>query len=82
MWLVEYAVAHGVKHFVVEKLKRPEDCYGKVGRWSLEEYLQQMKMLVKKVNGVFIEVNPAYTSIDAVAVALSRGLIFILHRLT
>ncbi|PUA33933.1 MAG: hypothetical protein B7O98_00500 [Zestosphaera tikiterensis] len=70
--LLEYAVAHGVRYFAVEKLKRPSENHGKVGRWSLREYLQQMKILVKKVNGVLIEVNPAYTSIDATAVALSR----------
>jgi len=33
-----------------------------------------MEMLVRKVNGVLIKLNPAYTSIDAVGVALSRGI--------
>jgi len=70
--LVEYAVSHGVKYFVVEKLSRPNSIRGKVRKWSIREYQQQMKMLVKKVDGVFIEVNPAFTSIDAIGIALSR----------
>ena len=70
--LVEYAVSHGAKYFIIEGLSRPNSTRGKVRKWSIREYQQQMKMLVKKVDGVLIEVNPAFTSIDAIGIALSR----------
>lgn len=70
--LVEYAVSHGVKYFVVEELSRPKSIRGKVRKWTVREYQQQMEMLVKKVGGVLIKVNPAFTSIDAVGIALLR----------
>jgi IS605 OrfB family transposase len=72
--LVRYAVAHGVRCFVVEKLHRPEKVKGKTGKWALREYLQQMRMLVKKVGGELVEVNPAYTSIDARGISLAKGI--------
>ncbi|RLE95836.1 MAG: hypothetical protein DRJ96_07850 [Thermoprotei archaeon] len=70
--LVEYAVAHGVKYCVIEDLSKPSKIRGKIRKWSVREYQQQMKMLVKKVGGILIKVNPAYTSIDAIGIALSR----------
>ncbi len=72
--LVEYAVAHGVKYFAIEDLSRPNTISGKVRKWSIREHQQQMEMLVKKVGGILIKVNPAYTSIDAIGIALSRGI--------
>ena len=70
--LVEYAVSHRVKYFVIEDLSRPNSIRGKVRKWSINEYQQQIKMLTKKIDGVLIKVNPAYTSIDAIGIALSR----------
>ena len=70
--LVEYAVSHGVKYFVIEDLSRPNSIRGKVRKWSINEYQQQIEMLTKKIDGVLIKVNPAYTSIDAIGIALSR----------
>jgi len=70
--LVEYAVSHGVKYFVVEELSKPDNLRGRVRKWSIREYQQQIEMLVKKVGGVLIKVNPSFTSIDAIGVALSR----------
>ena len=71
--LVKYAVSHGVKYFVIEGLARPNNIRGKARKWSIREYQQQMEMLAKKVGGTLIKVNPAFTSIDAIGVALSRG---------
>ncbi len=70
--LVEYAVSHGAKYFVIEDLSRPNSIRGKVRKWSIKEYQQQMAVLIKKVGGILIKANPAYTSIDAIGIALSR----------
>ncbi|RLF22973.1 MAG: hypothetical protein DRN15_07520 [Thermoprotei archaeon] len=70
--LVEYAVSHGVKYFVIEDLSKPNKIRGKIRKWSVREYQQQMEMLIKKVSGTLIKVNPVYTSIDAIGIALSR----------
>ena len=70
--LIKYAVAHGVKYFVIENLEKPSIIKGKIRKWTIREYLQQIEMLVKKASGVLIKVNPVYTSIDAIGVALSR----------
>jgi len=72
--LVTYAVSHGVRCFVVEDLNKPQRIKGKVRKWAIKEYLLQMEMLARKVNGVLIKVNPAYTSVDAIGIALARGL--------
>ncbi len=55
-------------------MNKPERIRGKVRKWSIREYLLQIEMLVRKVNGMLIKANPAYTSIDAIGVALARGL--------
>jgi len=72
--LAAYAVAHGAKYFVIEDLGRPRKIKGNVRKWSISEYTRQMQMLVRKVDGMLIKVNPAYTSIDAIGVALAKGL--------
>ncbi len=72
--LVTYAVSHGVKYFVVEDLNKPERIRGKIRKWAIREYLLQMEILVRKVNGALVKVNPAYTSVDAIGIALARGL--------
>lgn len=43
--LVKYAVIHGVRYFVVEGLRKQKVISGKVGRWSLREYLSRWKCL-------------------------------------
>ena len=72
--LVKYASEHGVKYFVIEALSRPRDISGNVGRWAVEEYIKQVKTLMKKVGGTLVEVNPAYSSIEAMAIADKLGL--------
>jgi len=72
--LVKYATTHNVKYFVIEELKKPNKIRGKVRKWSIREYIQQIKVLVKKVNGELIEVSPAYSSIDALGIAINLGL--------
>ncbi len=72
--LVKYAVAHGVKYLVVEDLERPRRVEGKVGKWALRQYIQHMRVLAKRFNLDVLEVNPVYSSIDAIGVALAQGL--------
>ncbi|ADB58198.1 IS200/IS605 family element transposase accessory protein TnpB [Archaeoglobus profundus] len=72
--LVEYAVSHGVKYFVIEDLSKPNNIRGNVRKWSIRKYQQQVSMLVKKVGGTLVKVNPAYTSIDAIGISLSKGI--------
>jgi len=72
--LVKYAVAHGVKYLVVEDLERPCRVKGKVGKWALKQYIQHLRVLTKRFNLNILEVNPAYSSIDAFGVALALGL--------
>ena len=72
--LVKYAVAHGVKHLVVESLERPGRVKGKVGKWALRQYIQHLRVLARRHNVDVVEVSPAYSSIDAIGVALALGL--------
>ena len=72
--LVKYASNHGVNYFGIEKLSKPKNASGKVGRWSIGDYGQQMRVLVKKASGRLIEINPAYTTIEALAIASRLGL--------
>jgi len=77
--LVKYAREHGVRYFVVEQLKKPEPrgskkAKRKISKMALMEYLNQMKILVRKVGGKLIKVNPAYTSIDAIPISKKLGI--------
>lgn len=72
--LVKYAVTHGVKYLVVEDLERPRRVKGKVGKWALRQYIQHLRVLAKRFNLDILEVNPAYSSIDAIGIALAQGL--------
>jgi len=72
--LVKYAVAHGVKHLVVESLRRPSRVEGSVGRWALRQYTQHLRVLARRLNADVVEVGSAYSSIDAIGVALALGL--------
>jgi hypothetical protein len=64
----------GLSIFIIEKLQRPNNVSGKVDRWSLRKYLQQIEMLVKKVGGELIKVNPTYISIDGLGLSLAKGI--------
>jgi hypothetical protein len=72
--LVKYAVMHGVKYLVVEDLERPRRVKGKVGRWALRQYIQHLRVLAMRFNLDILKVNPAYSSIDAIGIALAQGL--------
>jgi predicted transposase len=72
--LVKYAVAHGVKYLAVEDLARPRSVEGKVGRWALMRYVQQLHVLARRFGVELVGVEPAYTSVDAVGVARALGL--------
>lgn len=77
--LVKYAREHGVKYFVIEKLSKPKSKGSKKAKrkqtkMALREYTQQMEVLVPKVDGELIKVNPAYSSISARIIAKDLGL--------
>jgi hypothetical protein len=72
--LVKYAVAHGVKCLAVEDLARPRRVEGKAGRWALMRYVQQLRVLARRFGVGLVEVEPAYTSVDAVGLAWALGL--------
>lgn len=72
--LVKYAVAHGVRYIAVEGLRRPSKVEGRVGKWAHRQYLQHLKVLAKRFGLEVIEVNPAYSTIDAIGIALTLGL--------
>jgi hypothetical protein len=72
--LVKYAVAHGVRYIAVESLRRPGKIEGRVGRWAHRQYLQHLEVLARRFGLEVIEVNPAYSTIDAIGIALTLGL--------
>jgi len=78
--LVKYAKEHGVKYFIVEKLEKPKTkmrnkaANRKISKFTIREYLNQMEILIRKVGGKLIKVNPAYTSIDAIPISKKLGL--------
>ena len=77
--LVKYARNHDAKYFVIEKLTKPKPKGGKsakrkISRMALREFIQQMEVLVHKVNGILIKVNPAYSSVSARIIAEDLGL--------
>ena len=77
--LVKYARNHGVKYYVVENLSKPKPKGSKIARrkqskMALREFIQQMEVLVPKVDGELIKVNPAYSSVSARIIAKDLGL--------
>ncbi len=77
--LVKYAREHGVKYYVIEDLSKPKPkgtrtAKRKISRMALREFIQQMEVLVPKVDGVLIKVNPAYSSVSARIIAEDLGL--------
>ena len=70
--LIEYAVAHGVKTFVFEKLKMKgaKNISSKTGnrkmsKFAAREFLSHAEIMIKKRGGEFKQVNPAYSSKNA-----------------
>jgi len=77
--LVKYARDHGVKYYVIEKLSKPrakgsKTSKRKISKMALRQFIQQMEVLVPKVGGLLIKVNPAYSSITAKILANDLGL--------
>jgi len=77
--LVKYGRDHGVKCYVVEKLSRPKakgdkSSKRKISKMALGQFVQQMEILVPKVDGVLIKVNPAHSSTSAKMIASDLGL--------
>jgi len=67
------------KYYVVERLSRPKpkgskSAKRKQSKMALREFIQQMEVLVPKVGGILIKVNPAYSSVSARIIAEDLGL--------
>jgi len=79
--LIDYACCHNVKYFVFEKLQNIDEsklhnrvARSKVGRFPFKDLLQHAKIMVKKRNGKFITINPAWLSIDTIPLSRKLGL--------
>jgi len=77
--LVKYARNHGVRYYVIERLSKPKPRGSKTARrkqlkMALREFTQQMEVLVHKVDGTLVKVNPAYSSIGARIISKDLGL--------
>jgi len=79
--LMDYAVHHNVKYFVFEKLSNikgrrtsSRNANRKISRFPYRVLLTHARTMVRKRNGVFIQVSPAYTSVDAVPLSKKLGL--------
>jgi len=78
--LIDYAVHHNVRYFVFEKLSIERKKTGnkntnrKVARFPYRILLRHAKTMVKKRNGVFATISPAYASVDAIPLARKFGL--------
>jgi len=79
--LIDYAAHHNVRYFTFEKLgnikrkkTRNKNANRKISRFPYRTLLTHAKIMVKKRNGVFATVSPAYTSIDAIPLSRKLGL--------
>ena len=70
--LIEYATSHGVKTFVFEKLKMKgknsissKTGNRKMSKFAAREFLSHAEIMIKKREGEFKQVNPAYSSKNA-----------------
>jgi len=79
--LIDYAVNHDVRYFVFERLNnikaektRSRSTNRKITQFSYRTLLTHAKVMVKKRNGVFTVVSPAYASIDAIPLSKKLGL--------
>ena len=78
--LIDYACRHSVKYFVFEKIKAvrrrksSKKANRKASRFAYRELLQHAEVMVRKRGGVFVQVSPAYTSIDAKPLSTKLGL--------
>lgn len=79
--LIDYACHHNVKYFVFEKIRKisrrkmkTRSASRKVSRFAYAELLEHAKVMVEKRGGVFVQVSPAYTSVDAIPLSRKLGL--------
>ena len=77
--LIDYAVNHNVKYFIFEKITniKPDKnrkANRRIGKFAYRQLLQHAEIMVKKRDGAFKTISPAYTSIDAVPLARKFGL--------
>ena len=79
--LIDYASYHNAKYFVFERIgkipKRKMETRSvsrKVSKFAYAELLRHAEIMVEKRNGIFIQVNPAYASIDAIPLSEKLGL--------
>jgi len=78
--LVEYAVNHGAKIFVAERLAktstktRNKATNRKINKFALKQYTGHLKVLVGRVDGKLHLINPAYTSVAAKMISRDLGL--------
>ncbi|RLF24006.1 MAG: transposase, partial [Thermoprotei archaeon] len=79
--LINYACYHNVKYFVFEKIRKipkkkmkTKSASRKVSRFAYAELLQHAKVMVRKKKGKFVQVNPAFTSVDAIPLSRKLGL--------
>jgi len=79
--LIDYACYHNVKCFIFERIRKipkkkmmTKSASRKISKFAYAELLKHAEIMVKKRNGIFIQVNPAYTSVDAVPLSRKLGL--------
>jgi len=78
--LVEYAVNHGAKTFVAERLTktntktRNKTANRKINKFALRQYIEHLKVLIGRANGKLYLANPAYTSVAAKMISRDLGL--------
>jgi len=79
--LIDYACYHNVKYFIFERIRkipkkkmRTRSTSRKVSKFAYAELLRHAEIMVEKRNGIFIQINPAYASIDAIPLSRKLGL--------
>ncbi len=79
--LIDYAVHHNVRYFVFENLNNikcgktgNKNANRKIARFPYRILVKHARIMVKKRNGNFATVSPAYTSIDAIPLSRKLGL--------
>ena len=79
--LIDYACYHNVKCFIFERIRKipkkkmkTRSTSRKVSKFAYAELLRHAEIMVKKRNGIFIQINPAYTSVDAIPLSKKLGL--------
>ena len=70
-----------MKYFIFERIRKipkkkmkTRSVSRKVSKFAYTELLRHAEIMVKKRNGIFIQINPAYTSVDAIPLSKKLGL--------